>query len=82
MGLDGFSGFDGIPVAMMLACRSLPSRATRLANIIADGRSTLADGSPTFAPPLAGRGSLAAFPEYLFLATIEMACTSVVVRRA
>jgi len=71
-----------IPIAMILACRLLPFRANRLANIIAGGIMTLVNGSLTFVPPLAGWGRPPAFPEYLFFATIETVCTSVIIWQA
>src|ERR1700730_11346670 len=43
-----------IPIAMILACRLLPFRANRLANIIAGGVLTLVNGFLTFVPPLVG----------------------------
>ena len=46
-----------IPIAMILACRLLPFRANRLANIIAGGVITLVNAFLTFVPPLAGWGS-------------------------
>jgi Family of unknown function (DUF6326) len=71
-----------IPIAMILACRLLPFRANRLANIIAGGIMTLVNGFLTFVPPLAGWGRPPAFPEYLFFATIETVCTSVIIWQA
>ena len=71
-----------IPIAMILASRLLPFRANRLANIIAGGIVTLVNGFLTFVPPLAGWGKPPAFPEYLFFATIETACTVVIIRQA
>jgi len=71
-----------IPIAMILACRLLPFRANRLANIIAGGIVTLVNGFLTFVPPLAGWGRPPAFPEYLFFATIETVCTSVIIWQA
>src|ERR1700727_2319386 len=41
-----------IPIAMIVACRLLPFRANRLANIIAGSIVTLINGGPTFVPPL------------------------------
>ena len=41
-----------IPIAMILACRLLPFRANRLANIIAGGVMTLVNGFLTFVPRL------------------------------
>jgi hypothetical protein len=41
-----------IPIAMILACRLLPFRANRLANIIAGGIITLVNGYLTFVMPL------------------------------
>jgi hypothetical protein len=71
-----------IPIAMILACRLLPFRANRLANIIAGGVVTLVNGFLTFVPPLAGWGRPPAFAEYLFFATIETVCTSVIIWQA
>jgi hypothetical protein len=71
-----------IPIAMILACRLLPFRANRLANIIAGGVVTLVNGFLTFVPPLAGWGRPPAFPEYLFFATIETVCTLVIIWQA
>ena len=71
-----------IPIAMILACRLLPFRANRLANIIAGGVVTLVNGFLTFVPPLVGWGRPPAFPEYLFFATIETVATSVIIWQA
>jgi hypothetical protein len=70
-----------IPIAMIVASRLLPFRANRLANIIAGAILTLIDGSLTFIPPLVGART-PALPEYLFFATIETVCTSVIVWQA
>jgi hypothetical protein len=70
-----------IPIAMIVACRLLPFRANRLANIIAGTILTLVNGSLTFIPPLVGART-PALPEYLFFATIETVCTSVIVWQA
>jgi hypothetical protein len=70
-----------IPIAMIVACRLLPFRANRLANIIAGAIMTLVNGFLTFVPPLFGART-PALPEYLFFATIETACTSVIVWQA
>src|SRR5450432_4566524 len=45
-----------IPIAMIVACRLLPFRANRLANIIAGVILTPVNGFLTFLPPLAGWG--------------------------
>ena len=71
-----------IPIAMILACRLLPFRANRLANIIAGSIVTLVNGFLTFVPPLVGWGRPPALPEYLFFATIETVCTSVIIWQA
>src|SRR5579871_1581931 len=71
-----------IPIAMILACRLLPFRANRLANIIAGVVLTLVNGFLTFVPPLVGWGKPPAFPEYLFFATIETVATSVIIWKA
>jgi hypothetical protein len=71
-----------IPIAMIVACRLLPLRANRLANIIAGSIVTLVNGFLTFVPPLIGLGRPPALPEYLFFATIETVCTSVIIWQA
>ena len=71
-----------IPIAMIVACRLLPFRTNRLANIIAGTILTLVNGFLTFVPPLVGWGRPPAFPEYLFFATIETVCTSVIIWQA
>jgi hypothetical protein len=71
-----------IPIAMILACRLLPFRANRLANIIAGAILTLINAFLTFVPPLAGWGRRPAFPEYVFFATIETVATSVIIWQA
>src|ERR1700677_3193877 len=70
-----------IPIAMIVASRLLPFRANRLANIIAGAILTLINGSLTFIPPLVGART-PALPEYLFFATIETVCTSVIIWQA
>jgi hypothetical protein len=71
-----------IPIAMIVACRLLPQRANRLANLIAGSLVTLVNGFLTFVPPLIGLGRPPALPEYLFFATIETVCTSVIIWQA
>ena len=71
-----------IPIAMILLCRLLPFRANRPANIIAGIVLTLINGFLTYVPPLAGWGRTPALPEYLFFATIETICTSVIIWQA
>src|ERR1700691_5257663 len=71
-----------IPIAMIVACRLLPFRANRLANIIAGVILTVVNGFLTYVPPLAGWGKTPALPEYLFFATIETVCTLVIIRQA
>ena len=71
-----------IPIAMILACRLLPDRANRLANIIAGSLLTLVNGFLTFIPPMVGLGRPPALPEYLFFATIETVCTLIIIRQA
>jgi hypothetical protein len=70
-----------IPIAMIVACRLLPFRANRLANIIAGTILTLVNGFLTFVPPLFGART-PALPEYLFFATIETVCTSLIIWQA
>src|SRR6266852_8510059 len=76
------SVFMEIPIAMIVACRLLPFRANRLANIIAGSIVTLVNGFLTFIPPLVGWGRPPALPEYLFFATIETVCTVAIVWQA
>src|SRR6266513_4954356 len=71
-----------IPIAMIVACRLLPFRANRLANIIAGSIVTLVNGFLTFIPPLIGLGQPPALPEYLFFGTIETVCTVAIVWQA
>ena len=46
--------FMEIPIAMIVACRLLPFRANRLANIIAGSIVTVINAAVTFVPPLFG----------------------------
>jgi hypothetical protein len=72
-----------IPIAMILACRLLPFRANRLANIIAGGILTLVNGFLTVVLPLTnGDFRDPVFPAYVFFATIETVCTVVIIRQA
>ena len=80
--LAGAAVLMEIPIAMIVACRLLPYRANRLANIIAGSIVTLVNGFLTFVPPLIGLGRPPALPEYLFFATIETVCTSVIIWQA
>src|SRR5215831_16923223 len=68
-----------IPVAMILACRLLPFGENGLGIIIAGGLLTLVNGFLTFVAPLLGMGRPPAFAEYLFFATIETVCTSIII---
>lgn len=70
-----------IPIAMIVACRLLPFKANRLANLMAGAFLTLINGFLTFVPPLVGART-PALPEYLFFATIETVCTSIIVWQA
>src|SRR5271170_7378277 len=72
-----------IPIAMIVACRLLPFRANRLANIIAGAILTLVNGFLTFVPPLTnGDFRDPTFPAYVFFATFETVCTSVIIWQA
>ena len=72
-----------IPIAMILACRLVPFRANRLANIIAGGIMTLVNAFLTFVLPLTnGDFRDPVYPAYVFFATIETVCTSVIIWRA
>ena len=82
LALAGAALLMEIPIAMIVACRLLPYRANRLANIISGAIVTLVNGFLTFIPPLIGLGRPPALPEYLFFATIETVCTSVIVWQA
>src|SRR5690348_5836164 len=82
LALAGSAVLMEIPIAMIVACRLLPFRANRLANIIAGSIVTLVNGFLTFVPPLVGWGRPPALPEYLFFATIETVCTVAIVWQA
>jgi ABC-type multidrug transport system permease subunit len=71
-----------IPIAMIVASRLLTFRANRLANIIAGTLLTLINGFLTFVCASARVGRPPAFAEYLFFATIETVCTSVIIWQA
>ena len=75
------SVFMEIPIAMIVACRLLPFRANRLANIITGAIVTLINGGLTYVPPFFGLRT-PALPAYLFFATIETVCTSVIIWQA
>jgi hypothetical protein len=70
-----------IPIAMIVACRLLPLKPNRLANIITGSILTLINAFLTFVPPLVGART-PALAEYLFFATIETVCTSIIVWKA
>ena len=72
-----------IPIAMIVACRLLPFRSNRLANIIAGGVMTFINGFLTFVLPLTN-GSFhdPIYPAYVFFATIETVCTLIIMWRA
>ena len=82
LALAGASALMEIPMAMIVACRFLPLRANRLANVIAGAIVTLVNGFLTFIPPLIGLGRPPALPEYLFFATIETVATSLIIWQA
>ena len=72
-----------IPIAMIVACRLLPFRANRLANIIAGALETLAVISMQFVYPLAsGAWHEHMFASYIFFGTSETVCTSVIIWKA
>ena len=81
--LPGSAVLMEIPIAMILACRLLPFRANRLANIIAGGVMTLINGFLTFVLPLAnGYFRDPVYPAYVWFATIETVCTAVIIWKA
>ena len=81
--LAGSAVLMEIPIAMIVACRLLPFRANRLANIIAGAILTLVNGFLTFVLPLTnGDFRDPVFPAYVFFATIETVCTSVIIWQA
>lgn len=82
LALAGSALLMEIPIAMILACRLLPFRSNRLANIIAGCIVTLINAFLTFVPPLIGWGRPPALPEYLLFATIETVATSLIVWQA
>jgi hypothetical protein len=72
-----------IPIAMIVACRLLPFKANRLANIIAGAILTLVNAFLTFVLPLTnGNYRDPTFPAYVFFASIETVCTSVIIWQA
>ena len=72
-----------IPIAMIVACRLLPFRANRLANLSAGLVMTLINGFLTFVLPLTnGDFRDPTFPAYVFFATIETVCTAVIIWQA
>jgi hypothetical protein len=80
--LAGSAVLMEIPIAMILACRMLPFRSNRLANIVTGIIVTLINAFLTYVPPLIGWGRPPALPEYLFFATIETVATSIIIWRA
>ena len=82
LALMGSAVLMEIPIAMIVASRLLPFRANRMANIVAGIIVTLVNGFLTFVPPLVGWGRPPAFAEYLFFATIETVCTSIIIWQA
>jgi hypothetical protein len=80
--LAGSAVLMEIPIAMILACRMLPFRANRLANIVAGSIVTLINGFLTYVPPLIGWGRPPALPEYLFFATVETVATTIIIWQA
>ena len=87
MSLDNWALLDSavlmeIPIAMIVACRLLPFRANRLANIISDVILTLVNAFLTVLPLTNGDYRDPTFPAYVFFATIETVCTSVIIWQA
>src|SRR5271166_3684416 len=81
--LAGSAVLMEIPIAMIVASRLLPFRANRLANIITGAILTLVNGFLTFVLPLTnGDFRDPVFPAYVFFATIETVCTSVIIWQA
>ena len=81
--LMGSAPLMEIPIAMILACRFLPFRANRLANIVAGCLLTLVNGFLTFVLPFTnGDFRDPIFPAYVFFATIETVATSIIVWQA
>ena len=80
--LAGSAVLMEIPIAMILACRMLPFRSNRLANIVTGIIVTLINAFLTYVPPLIGWGRPPALPEYLFFATIETVATSIIIWQA
>ncbi len=72
-----------IPIAMIVACRLLPFRANRPANIVAAGVMTFINGFLTFVLPLTnGAFRDPIYPAYVWFATIETVCTMVIIWQA
>jgi hypothetical protein len=81
--LLGSAVFMEIPIAMIVACRLLPFGANRLANLVAAGLVTFINGFLTFVLPL-NNGDFRdpIYPAYLWFATIETVCTSIILWKA
>jgi len=72
-----------IPIAMIVAARLLPFSANRLTNIVAGLIMTLVNGFLAFVLPLTnGNFRDPVYPAYVFFATIESVCTSVIIWQA
>lgn len=72
-----------IPIAMIVASRLLPFGTNRQANIIAGSVMTLVNGFLTFVLPLTnGDFRDPIYPAYVWFATIETVCTSVIIWKA
>jgi len=81
--LLGSAVFMEIPIVMIVACRLLPFRGNRLENILAGLVMMLINGFLTFVLPLTnGDFRNPIYPAYLWFATIETACTSVIIWKA
>jgi Family of unknown function (DUF6326) len=75
--------FMEIPIAMIVASRLLPFTANRLTNIAAGAIMTLGNGFLTFVLPLTnGDFRDPIYPAYVFFATIETLCTSIIIWQA
>src|SRR5579872_4419851 len=80
--LLGSSVLMEIPIAMIVACRLLPFRANRLANIIAGIIVTVVNGAVTFVVEPITNSWPPAYPSYVFFGTIETVCTVIIIWQA
>ena len=82
LALLGAAVFMEIPIAMIVACRLLPFRANRPANIVAAVIVTIVNGAVTFVVEPIMHSWPPSYPSYVFFGTIETVCTLVIIWQA